>query len=98
LTQRIVDFVVIRGGLNWSFSNSSFSETVNTSGTLFPARIGYPDDIPSVKPTFGIGLGKKSIHFDIASSLGGWFGLLSGPPVVMGTITLHLDEMRKASL
>jgi hypothetical protein len=97
LAKSIVDFFVIRGGLNWSLYHSTYAEAMTESGSLYNFRIEYPDESSVVKPTFGIGIGRKGIHFDIASSLGGWFGLLSGPPVVMGTITLHIDEMRKAS-
>jgi hypothetical protein len=98
LTQRMLDFIVIRGGLDWTLTLSTYSEAEAAFGSVYNAHIEYPDDISAVKPTFGIGIGRKGIHFDIASSLGGWFGLLSGPPILMGTITLHLDEMRKASI
>ena len=97
LTRNIVDFFIIRGGLNWTLIRSTYSEAMTASGSLYNAHIGYPDESSAIEPTFGIGIGRKGIHFDIASSLGGWFGLFSGPPVVMGTITLHLDEMRKSS-
>jgi hypothetical protein len=96
-TLKVLDFIKFRGGLNWTFVRATYSETEAYPGAVFTAHIEYPDESSPVEPTFGIGLGRKGIHFDIASSLGGWFGLLAGPPILTGTITLHLDEMRKTS-
>jgi hypothetical protein len=97
VTRNFLDFVTIRGGLNWTFYHTTYSEAEVYPGVVFDARIGYPDESSAVEPTFGIGIGRKGIHFDMASSLGGWFGLLSGPPILTGTITLHFDEMQKAA-
>ncbi|MFW6220886.1 MAG: hypothetical protein ACOC4C_00330 [Fibrobacterota bacterium] len=83
----IFDQLIGRAGAFLEYSDDKVSSTnddleveTNSSGQ---------GDYTQVTPTVGLGLKKGLFQFDIVSSLTGWTGLVAGPPVVKGTLTLN---------
>jgi hypothetical protein len=85
----------IRSGVYWTLSNSTYDEHVEFS--TIPSRVSdykeiYSSDASSFIPTLGLGFSKGIIQFDIASKLAGWSGLVSGMPVLTGTLTFDFTK------
>ncbi|NLD92154.1 MAG: hypothetical protein GX639_05735 [Fibrobacter sp.] len=85
----------IRSGVYWTLSNSTYDEHVEF--ITEPSRVSdykeiYASDASSFIPTLGLGFSKGIIQFDIASKLAGWSGLVSGMPVLIGTLTLDFTK------
>jgi hypothetical protein len=85
----------IRSGVYWTLSNSTYAEHVETR--TVPSSVSdykeiYSSDASSFIPTLGLGFSKGIIQFDIASKLAGWSGLVSGMPVLSGTLTFDFTK------
>jgi hypothetical protein len=85
----------IRSGVYWTLSNSTYDEHVEFK--TVPSWVSdykeiYSSDASSFIPTLGLGFSKGIIQFDIASKLAGWSGLVSGMPVLSGTLTFDFTK------
>jgi hypothetical protein len=85
----------IRSGVYWTLSNSTYAEHVEFN--TIPSSVSdykeiYSSDASSFIPTLGLGFSKGIIQFDIASKLAGWSGLVSGMPVLTGTLTFDFTK------
>lgn len=90
----ILDQVVLRSGVIWSSTNSTYSSHSDSSSFTSDVKDYYPADVSSFIPTVGLGISKGIVRFDIASKLAGWSGLVAGMPVVTGTLTLDFVKER----
>jgi hypothetical protein len=87
--------IIFRAGIYWYVSNTSLNSDFSEENYTYVENSKYPGDVSQVVPTFGIGLQKGMINFDIASKLAGWSGVASGMPVITGTLTLDFSKLRK---
>jgi hypothetical protein len=90
----IFDRVVLRSGIVWSSTNSTYTNHSDSSSITSDVKKNYPADVSSFIPTVGLGISKGIVQFDIASKLAGWSGLTAGMPVVTGTLTLDFVKER----
>jgi hypothetical protein len=90
----IFDQVILRSGIIWSSTNSTYSGHSDSSSFTYDVKENYPSNVSSFIPTIGIGISKGIVRFDIASKLAGWSGLAAGMPVVTGTLTLAFNKER----
>ena len=85
----------IRSGVYWTLSNSTYDEHVEfitEPSSVSDYKEIYSSDASSFIPTLGLGFSKGIIQFDIASKLAGWSGLVSGMPVLSGTLTFDFTK------
>lgn len=87
--------LIIRSGVYWTLSNSTYAE--HTESKAVPSVVSdykeiYSSDASSFIPTLGLGFSKGIIQFDIASKLSGWSGIVSGMPVLSGTLTFDFTK------
>jgi len=85
----------IRSGVYWTLSNSTYAEHYEdqtTPGWSSDYKEIYSSEASSFIPTLGLGFSKGIIQFDIASKLAGWSGLVSGMPVISGTLTFDFTK------
>ncbi|MDO5576827.1 MAG: hypothetical protein Q4F84_07085 [Fibrobacter sp.] len=89
----IFDMLTVRGGINWVIGDNI---QIRKNDDI-RERIDNSTDNSDFSPTVGLGLKKGIFTFDVVSRLGGWTGIISGPPVVAATITLDFGSKDKVS-
>jgi hypothetical protein len=52
----------------------------------------------SVTPTFGLGINKGRVAIDVFVTLGAWAGVVAGPGVVMGSVTIDMGKDAMSSV
>jgi hypothetical protein len=89
---RIVDALAFRGGINWSLTNKQYKYQLDSASYSDHEEIRLPSVMSDVSPTIGIGIEKFGFILDLSAKLGEWSGILSGPSVVMGTLTYRYKK------
>jgi hypothetical protein len=83
----------LRSGLMWYAYNSKFHSYNDSNSVIANYSEQYPQEVLQVTPTFGFGIQKSIFSFDVASKLAGWSGVVSGMPLVTGTLTIDFGEI-----
>lgn len=84
--------VFFRAGINWLIGTTVWKSEYHEEDYDYDENIKYPGINSQVTPTVGIGCEWGLIKFDIASKLADWSGIVSGMPVVTGTLTLDFSK------
>lgn len=93
--KHLFDNIIIRSGINWYISNSTYSSHSDSSSFTSDDKSTFPTEGNKFTPAIGIGLKKGIMSFDISSKLAGWSGIIAGMPVVTGTLTFDFARFNK---
>jgi hypothetical protein len=94
----IFDELQARAGVNMTFGQTvpKFHSKAVTAATGAATTIDSHTPsmltVSDITPTVGLGLTKGKFQFDIVSNLAGWVGIVSGPPVLQGTVTFNFGK------
>lgn len=97
----IFDQIFGRGGIAVQISDDFTVIEETGSGTnqfTEEVKTNTSNAVTSVFPTVGLGLRKGGWTFDIVSRLSNWTGVVSGPPVVEGTLTLDFGKVGRGRM
>jgi len=82
-----------RGGAYWYVTSTNWVTEITQENYIYNESITYPGTVSQFIPTFGVGIQKGIVSFDIASKLAGWSGIIAGFPVTTGTLTLDFKGL-----
>ncbi len=91
--QKIGMSIIFRAGVNWLAGTTTWNSQYHEEGYQYDENNKNPDVISQFVPTMGIGIQKGIIRFDVASKLAGWSGIVSGLPIVTGTLTFDFGKV-----
>jgi len=91
----IFDEVIPRGGLQYQMNHGTYKSSNSDGDTLVTSN--GPNTTSQFNVTTGIGLTKGIAAVDVAISIGAWDGVLTGPSVIEGTLTLDFGKRSSGS-
>jgi hypothetical protein len=92
----IFDEVIPRAGFEYMVRGVNF-KAVNSGGPASETTVNNENSATQVRLTTGVGISKGIAAIDLGIQIGNWGGVLTGPNVILGTLTLDFGKSGSSS-